>query len=158
MNPSSKPLTEIHESLELATETWLKVVQTYNECSATMSQRLAPLGLSLLEHEVLMNLLSSCDLTQRELSQRCFSAKSGISMLVSRFEAKGLISRHQSKKDKRAWSLALTEKGKAAAGQAREVQDEVVMAMAEAFSDSDLELVRTKMADATLRLRLLRES
>lgn len=142
---------------EAATATWLAVVQTYNECTATLSQRLVPLGLSLLEHEVLMNLLRSPDLTQRQLSERCFSAKSGISMLISRFEADGLIRRRRSATDQRAWLLALTAQGQALANEALLVQQQIVEAMAEAFSQQELLLVKTRMEAAATRLQQLRE-
>ena len=89
-------------SLTEATEAWLAVVQAYNECSATLLHHISPLGLSLLEHEVLMNLLRVDGMTQRQLSQRCYSAKSGISMLISRFERDGLIKRSPSPNDRRA--------------------------------------------------------
>ncbi|GFE66654.1 MarR family winged helix-turn-helix transcriptional regulator [Litoreibacter roseus] len=158
MKHPSDPIPTDDVSPAVATETWLAVVQTYNECTATLSKRLEPLGLSLLEHEVLMNLMRSDDLTQKQLSHRCFSAKSGISMLISRFEADGLISRRRSATDQRAWLLSLTPKGQILARQAFDIQSEVVTAMAKAFSDEELSLVKSRMEDATARLRTLRDS
>ena len=157
MDRTHEPAAPCDASHALATGAWLAVVQAYNECAATLSRRLAPLGLSLLEHEVLMNLLRSSGLTQRQLSQRCFSAKSGISMLVSRFVAEGLISRSRSVTDQRAWSLSLTPKGKDIAEKALGVQAEVVAAMAEAFSDAELALVRSRMETAAACLKALRD-
>ncbi|EBA10754.1 MarR family winged helix-turn-helix transcriptional regulator [Roseobacter sp. CCS2] len=145
------------DATSTATDAWLAVVQAYNECTMTLAQRLAPLGLSLLEHEVLMNLMRSDDLTQRQLSQRCFSAKSGISMLVSRYEADGLIHRRRSAVDQRAWCLSLTPKGQAIAHRALGVQNEVVNAMADAFSDAELSLVRTRMEATANRLKTMRD-
>lgn len=141
---------------DLATATWLAVVQTYNECTASLSQNLSQLGLSLLEHEILMNLLRSDGMTQRELSQRCFSAKSGISVLVSRFEENGLISRRRSIEDRRAWNLTLTSKGRAMAEEAQSVQATIVRAMAQPFSDAELALVKARMEDAANELKILR--
>jgi DNA-binding MarR family transcriptional regulator len=139
-----------------ATEAWLSVVQAYNECSATLSYHLSPLGFSLLEHEVLMNLLRFDRSTQRELSQRCYSAKSGISMLISRFERDGLIERHPSLKDKRAWCLSLTPKGQFLAQDALAVQNKVVAQMAKAFSTSDLTIITTGMTAASTILENMR--
>lgn len=143
-------------SHDLATSTWLAVVQTYNECSTTLSHRLGPLGLSLLEHEVLMNLLRSDRLTQKQLSERCFSAKSGISMLISRFESSGLVQRRKAESDQRAWLLSLTPAGHSLAEKARSVQLEVVSAMAAPFSKAELSLVKLRMEAAGFRLRELR--
>ena len=142
---------------DLAISTWLAVVQTYNECTSTLSQSLSQLGLSLLEHEILMNLLRLDGLTQNELSKRCFSAKSGISVLVSRFENDGLISRSRSVSDQRAWSLSLTSKGRTVAEAAQAVQITVVAAMAQSFSDEELSLVKARMEDAARELKSLRE-
>ncbi|MFK7954902.1 MAG: MarR family winged helix-turn-helix transcriptional regulator [Lysobacterales bacterium] len=158
MTLASKATQPDNASLAISTEAWLAVVKTYNECTATLSKRLAPLGLSVLEHEVLMNLLRSNTLTQRQLSQRCFSAKSGISMLVARFEADGLVHRRRCPEDQRAWSLSLTPKGQKTARKALAVQAEVVSAMAEAFSDAELTLVKSRMTTAAAALKNLRES
>ena len=52
----------------LETEAWLSVVQTYNQCSAALTRRLAPLGLSILQHEMLMNLLRTPGISQQRLA------------------------------------------------------------------------------------------
>ncbi|SPJ22959.1 MarR family winged helix-turn-helix transcriptional regulator [Palleronia abyssalis] len=140
-----------------ATEAWLAVAQAYNECTATLLQHLRPLGLSLLEHEVLMNLLRSDGLTQRELSQRCFSAKSGISMLISRLEGSGIIVRSQSLQDQRAWRLSLTPKGQSLAQDALRIQTKVVAEMAKAFSRDELAVVKSRMNAAAALLKDMRE-
>ncbi len=146
---SEGPTNSSIDTLTDATEAWLSVVRVYNECSATLLQHLSPLGLSLLEHEVLMNLLRFDGMTQRQLSQRCYSAKSGISMLISRFERDDLVKRSPSSKDKRASCLSLTPKGKAMAHDALAVQTKVVAQMARAFSESDLAILKTGMTAAS---------
>ncbi len=142
--------------LDLPLDTWLAVVRAYNECTTTLAHRLVPLGLSVLEHEVLMNLLRSKELTQQQLSQRCFSAKSGISMLVTRFEADALIVRRRSTQDQRAWMLSLTPEGKTLGRQAYAIQSDVVAAMAETFSKSELNLVKSRMDTTSARLQAMR--
>ena len=143
--------------IDRATAAWIAVVRAYNECTATLAQRLAPLGISLLEHEILMNLLRAPGLTQRELSERCFSAKSGISMLVSRLEKEGFVARARSETDKRALSLALTKQGKRRARQAMEVQTQVVMAMATAYSGEELALLEGRMDQSSVLLQQMRQ-
>ena len=139
------------------TETWIAVVRTYNECTATLTHLLTPLGFSLLQHEILMNLFRSPGLTQQQLAERCFSAKSGISMLVASFVKEGLIERTPALKDQRAWSLSLTEKGHAAAEQLVRVQNDVVAEMAKAYSPSDLLLVKDIMDRSSVLMENMRD-
>lgn len=139
-----------------ATGTWISVVRTYNECTATLTHLLAPLGVSLLQHEVLMNLFRTPGLTQQQLAGRCFSAKSGISMLVARFEKEGLIQRAPFPKDQRALSLSLTDAGRSLARQVIQVQNDVVSEMAKAYTADDLLLVKDIMDRSSELLQDLR--
>lgn len=139
------------------TATWIAVVRTYNECTATLTHLLAPLGVSLLQHEILMNLFRSPGLTQQQLAEKCFSAKSGISMLVARFVEDDLIERTSAPKDQRAWSLSLTEKGRVVAEQLVRVQNDVVAEMAKAYSSDDLLLVKDIMDRSSVLLENLRD-
>lgn len=139
------------------TATWIAVVRTYNECTATLTNLLAPLGFSLLQHEILLNLFRSPGLTQQQLAERCFSAKSGISMLVARFVKEGHIERTPTPKDQRAWSLSLTQKGQAAAEQLVRVQNDVVAEMAKAYSPDELLLVKDIMDRSSVLMKNLRD-
>lgn len=143
--------------LDRATAAWIAVVRAYNECTATLAQRVAPLGLSLLEHEILMNLLRAPGLTQQALSERCFSAKSGISMLVARMEEAGVLLRQRSETDKRARYLFLTEAGTRQAYLALEVQTQVVMEMTKLCAPEELNLIEARMDQASVLLRQMRE-
>lgn len=121
-----------------AVQSWLAVVRAYNLCEVVLSQRLAPLGLRLPEHEVLVNLQRVPGLTQQQLAQRCFVAKSGISMLVSRMEAAGWLQRQADASDARLRRLSLTETGAALAAQCLAIQSTVVRAMTEGTSSAEL--------------------
>ncbi len=129
----------------LATEAWLSVVQSYNQCSAAMTRRLAPLGLSILQHEMLMNLLRSPGLSQQRLAEKCFSAKSGISMQVAAFEKDGVIDRRVDPNDARARLLHLTGAGEALAKQALAVQTEIVEAMTNGYDQNELVDLKRRM-------------
>lgn len=137
----------------LATEAWLSVVQTYNQCSAALTRRLAPLGLSVLQHEMLMNLLRTPGMSQQQLAERCFSAKSGISMQVAAFEKDGVIERRVDPKDARARLLDLTPKGAELAGQALSVQTEIVGAMTNGHSREELADLKRRMDEITAILK-----
>jgi DNA-binding MarR family transcriptional regulator len=132
----------------LATHAWLSVVRAYNLCDAVLTQRLAGLGLKLAEHEVLINLLRTPGLSQQQLAKRCFVAKSGVSMLVTRMQKSGLVQRHADAVDARVWLLALTPRGHTLAEKAQAMQDDVVQVMARHSSPQELQGI----ADAMQRI------
>lgn len=121
-----------------ATLAWLSVVRVYNLCDAAMTARLAALGLRVGEHEVLANLLRTPGMTQQELAKRCFVAKSGISMMLTRMEAQGLLRREADAKDGRIKRLYLSATGEPLAQQSMAIQDEIVSLMMAPLSASEL--------------------
>jgi DNA-binding MarR family transcriptional regulator len=133
---------------QLAKHSWLSVVRAYNLCDAVLTQRLAGMGLKLAEHEVLINLLRTPRLSQQQLAKRCFVAKSGVSMLVTRMQKDGLVQRHADAVDARVWLLALTPRGRVLAEQAQAIQDGVVQVMARHSSAQELQGI----ADAMQRI------
>jgi DNA-binding MarR family transcriptional regulator len=153
------PKTPRNQAASDAMPSWLSVVRVYNLCAAVLSQRLAPLGLKLAEHEVLANLLRAPGLTQQQLAERCFVAKSGASMLVTRLAGAGYLMREADAVDARVWRLQLTPAGRALAQKAQAIQADVVVAMAEGSSPAEQQGIKTAMdrASATLE-KLLRET
>lgn len=135
---------------------WLSVVRVYHLCDAVLSQRLGALGLKLPEHELLVNLLRHPGLTQQQLAQRCFVAKSGISMLVTRMVNAGRVRREADGVDARVWRLVLTPEGRALAERAQQVQAGVIAAMAEDSSPAEQKIIADAMerASATLERML----
>ncbi len=142
-------LSDPAEPDALASQAWLSVARCYHLCDAVLTQRLAALGVRLQEHEVLLNLLRSPELTQKELAQRCFVAKSGVSMLVSSMEGRGLLERRADPQDARARRLALSREGAALARKCRQVQDEVIGCMTGGQPAEVLRTVRDSMHDAS---------
>ena len=49
MTNAEHPTPPKDNEIELVTATWMAVVQTYNECTVALSERLSKLGLSLLQ-------------------------------------------------------------------------------------------------------------
>lgn len=141
---------------EVAMETWLSIVRAYNECAMTLAQKLVPFDISLLEHEVLMNLLMTPGLKQRQISERCFSAESGISMIIARFEKDGIVQRTRSKTDGRAWNLSLTGKGQELAESAMAIQVQVVLGMANPYSAQELLELKDKMDQSSNQMQKMR--
>ena len=143
---------------DLAVHSWLAVVRAYNLCVGLLSQRLADLDLHVGEHEVLVNLLRAPGITQQELAQRCFVAKSGVSMLLSRMERAKLVKRQADATDARAKRLSLTAKGERLAIAAQKIQTEIVLAMASQSSDHDLTIIADAMQRTSAVLETLRKS
>jgi DNA-binding MarR family transcriptional regulator len=132
-------------SLDDASRAWLSVVRTYNLCCAAISKQIAPLGIGLLEHEILINLMLSPGLTQQDLAARCFTAKSGVSKIVATFEDSGLLTRAADDDDARAKRLTLTASGHALARKAYRAQLNVVGAMAGVYTDEGLRTLDDQM-------------
>lgn len=121
-----------------ATQAWFAVVRAYNLCDAALNVRLARLGLRVGEHEVLANLLHAPGMTQQALARRCFVAKSGVSMLLTRMEAQGLVRRESDAQDGRIKRLFLTPDGEGLAAQTLAIQDEIVGKMMSPLSEKEL--------------------
>ncbi len=134
MNKNSKPSPK----QVAATKAWIGVVRAYNLCDAALNARLSTLGLRLSEHEVLANLLIAPGTTQQELAARCFVAKSGISMLITRMEQEGLLRREADARDGRIKRLYLSAQGEALAQQCLAIQDDIVTTMMQPFSVAEL--------------------
>ena len=136
-----------------AMQAWLSVARAYHLCDAVLSQRLTALGLKLAEHELLVNLLRRPGLTQQELAARCFVAKSGISMLVTRMVEAGRVRREADPVDARVWRLLLTPEGAALAEQAQQVQAEVIHAMTAQSTPAEQQLLAAAMDNASAALQ-----
>jgi DNA-binding MarR family transcriptional regulator len=122
-----------------ARRAWLSVVRAYNLCDTVMSTRLSAMTLRVGEHEILTNLQVAPGMTQQTLAKRCFVTKSGISMLVQRMEAQGLLRREASEFDARIKCLFLNPQGVALAKQALALQKEVVDEMSQSLSQDELD-------------------
>lgn len=124
------------------TRAWLSVVRAYNLCDAELSRRLAELGLRTVEHEILANIHRQPGITQQDLSERCFVAKSGVSMTLGRMEASGWLRRESDPGDGRIKRLYLGDAGVALAERALAIQAEIIAAMMAPVSDTDLAQIR----------------
>ena len=124
----------------LGLRTWLSVVRAYNECDVVLATKLEALGFTTAQYEVLTRLQRDPGLTQQALAQRCFVAKSGMSMLLKRMEDDGWVQRRADRLDARAKRLTLTELGQRQAKRMVVVQNQVVTAMAAPLTK--IELVR----------------
>lgn len=128
-----------------AVRSWLSVVRAYNLCAALMARDLAQVGLKTAEHEILANLLREPGLSQQALAERCFTAKSHISALLTSMQERGWLRRESDPLDARAKRLFLEDEGQRMAEQGLQVQARVVSIMAGASTPDQLRLVHEAM-------------
>jgi DNA-binding MarR family transcriptional regulator len=134
---------------------WMAVVQVYNQCDAALSRLLAEQGYSLAQYEVVVRLKREPDQTQQELANRCFQAKSGISMLLKSLEEEGWVIRQSDAQDARLKRLRLSAVGMTHAKRMLKVQSLVVSTMVEGFSEEQLALTQQTMEKVSSNLLLL---
>lgn len=135
-----------------AVGTWLAVVRAYHLCDALMARRLAALGVRTAEHEILANLLRDPGLAQQALAQRCFTAKSHVSALLTALEERGWVRREANAADARSKLLFLTPEGERMAMMTAAVQAEVIAGMCVDESDAALLAVKAAMGRVGERL------
>jgi DNA-binding MarR family transcriptional regulator len=140
---------------DVQVRSWLSVVRVYNQCEALMARRLAPLGVRPAEHEILVNLRREPGLTQQALAQRCFTAKSHISTLLSALQERGWVRRESDPTDARAKRLYLQPAGEQMAERSLAVQSQVIAAMADGSSPSEMTQLAELMARLSQRLQAL---
>ncbi len=134
---------------------WLAVVRAYLLCDAVLAARLAAVGVRVGEHEVLINLARTPGMTQQELAQRSFVAKSGVSMLISHMEKQGLVLRKADVSDARIKRVYLTRSGEVLASQCIEIQAEMVEGMTHTFTDEELRTVELAMQRTSEQLETM---
>jgi DNA-binding MarR family transcriptional regulator len=76
------------------------------------NERLIPLGVTRVQWIAMYYLLKYGDLSQKELGQRMDIKESTVARLLDRMEEEGLITRTQTKEDRRVKFIKLTPKGK----------------------------------------------
>jgi DNA-binding MarR family transcriptional regulator len=141
-----------------AVRAWISVVKAYNLCDAVLASRLAALGLSTSEHEILVNLFREPGLNQQALVRRCFTAKSHVSALLQSLQKRGLLKREVDPADARAKQLFLLAPGKKLAEKCMAIQNSVVAIMAEPLEPSELTMIQNTMEriNEMLELELLK--
>ena len=130
----------------IALRAWLAVVRAYNQCDTVLASKLGAIGYTTAQYEVVSRLHRDPGQTQQELAQRCFVAKSGISMLIKRMEEGGWVLRSADALDARVKRLTLTEEGQRQAERMLQVQHEVVSAMASPLTSEELQQLTEMMS------------
>ena len=135
-----------------AVRSWLSVVQAYNLCDALLARELSIIGLRNAEYEILANLLREPGISQQVLAQRCFTAKSHISTLLSCMQERGWLRRESHPMDARAKSLYLEPEGQVMAERGKLLQSKVVKVMATAISPQQMQQIHEAMQSVNAAL------
>ena len=117
---------------------WLEVAKTYARCHRTLTERLAPLYLSVAQHEVLLAVARDEGLSQQLLARRLLVVKSNVSAMLQRLESRGLVRRESDEADARGRRVFLTTKGKRLLRKSVVVHADVVRIMTSDLSDAQV--------------------
>ncbi len=135
-----------------AVRSWLSVVRAYNLCDTLLARELASIGLRNAEYEILANLLREPGLSQQALAERCFTAKSHISGLLTSMQERLWLRRESNPLDARAKSLYLEPAGQEIAERGKLIQAAVVNVMARAISPEQMSQVSEAMQGVSTAL------
>jgi DNA-binding MarR family transcriptional regulator len=92
---------------------WIAVIRAEKAIVRELSKSLAPLGIKLVQLDILMNLHRHPGMSQHELARKLLVGRSNITMLLPQLETQGLLLREGDTKDKRVIRLYLTADGEA---------------------------------------------
>jgi DNA-binding MarR family transcriptional regulator len=151
---NTKPRTkkDTSEPSAEAVRSWLSVVKAYNQCDTLLARGLSTIGLRNPEYEILANLLREPGISQQALAERCFTAKSHISALLTGMQERGWLRRENHPLDARAKSLFLEPDGEAMAERGKLVQAETMKTMASAISAEQMRQVHEAMISVSAAL------
>lgn len=96
------------EKLSLSTLTWLRMVRFVQNSNQLSNDHLRQFGLTLAQFEALAHIRNFQPITQTDLARGLVVSGGGISRMLTRLEAEGLICRQQDWKTKH---ISLTEAG-----------------------------------------------
>ena len=115
---------------------WVAVLRAEKAVIRLLSRELAPLGLKIGQLDLLMNLHRHPGASQQEIARRLLVGRSNITMLLPSLEEDGLVVREPDPADKRAFKLALTQKGEAVLADALKVYTGIIdRVMAQSSTD-----------------------
>ena len=97
------------EDLSLSTLIWLRMARFVQNSNQLSNEHLRQFGLTVAQFEALAHIRNFEPVTQSELAEGLTVSGGGISRMLARLEAEGLISRRQDWKTKH---ISLTDKGR----------------------------------------------
>jgi DNA-binding MarR family transcriptional regulator len=135
-------------------ESWISVVRAYMLCDKALTAKLAPLGLSVAQHDILANVQRDPGMSQSTLAKRLLVTRSNVSMLLAHMIKQGWIDRRTSPADARANQLHLTSKGESLARQSASAQAIVVRLMLTQASAAETKTITSVMTRIAIALQV----
>lgn len=122
-------------------ETWLRVALLYSKGFRRFAEKLAPLGLSVAQYDLLACLVAAepQKLKQSDLASRLLVTKGNVSGMLSRMTDQKMVQRADDPNDRRSKRIMITDQGRELYEQGRQAQKALVEGL---FGD----LPREKMA------------
>ena len=122
------------KDVELSLKLWVVLSRAFDAVQTHAAADAARHGLTLTEFGVMEALYHKGPLLLGEVQRKILVTSGGVTYLVDRLVAKGLVERRRCEKDRRAWYAALTEEGEALI---REIFPQHADAVARAVSGLD---------------------
>jgi MarR family transcriptional regulator, 2-MHQ and catechol-resistance regulon repressor len=132
----------------LSLKSWIVLSRAYTAVAKRAQADIARHDLTQTEFAILEALLHKGPLLLSELKSKILVTAGGITYLVDRLQAKGLVERRSCERDRRAYYAALTPAGEAVIGK-------VFPEHAEAITDAFSSLTEDELREATRLLRKL---
>lgn len=134
----------MQESRDNSIHKWLIIAG--RQVSQRLDQQLALIGLSASNYFYILKIHDNPGLTQKTLGEREFIDASNVTRAVKQLISQGLIERRPNLQDKRAYQLALTEKGTAIYPKIFQILDAEEKQLAAVVSEQDFD--QQKFIDA----------
>jgi DNA-binding MarR family transcriptional regulator len=118
----------LQEISETRHATWLRVALLYSKGFRRFTERLAPLGLSVAQYDLLACLVAAEPekLKQSDLANRLLVTKGNISGMLSRMTDQEMVKRADDPNDRRSKRIMITEQGRELYEQGRRAQEALI--------------------------------
>ena len=120
----------------------LQLRRIVTQLGAAIEGRMGPLGLTDAQWKPLMRLWLHEHVSATTLARECHIDSGGMTRLLDRLEAKGLVRRERAPHDRRVVQVALTDAGRAIAGQLPAVLGGVQEQLLAGFDEAEQEALR----------------
>ena len=117
-------------------------MQVSRELRTLADRNLAPLGLTMQQAEILIAAFLHGEKGPRHLTSLVLTDEAGVSRLVDRLEAKGLVRRRSSSRDRRSRALEITPSGHALIARMRRRRGVVDRHLRRGIADEEIAATR----------------
>ena len=137
---------------------WLEMKAVLRSARQIINAELAPLHLNGAEGDILFHLLTgSARFTQDELAEQLDIGKAAVSRAVDSLETKGYVARTRLTEDRRAYSVALTEKAHKAGDKVRGVYERLYAQVREGIADEEFTRIEALLSRVAANLQPLED-